>query len=81
MPIKTRGQAYSICESILDDIIESITINKRDRKYTKPGSNVKDNIKEPTTVDIIPKGGDVAGDVVGERKAGYVEGETGCWSC
>ena len=43
---------------------------------TKPGSNVQDNKKDSTKVDTVPRGGDEAGDAVGEREVGDVVGGT-----
>ena len=43
--VQSRGQAGSMCKLIINDIMRSITFNKRDKESTKPGSNVQDNKK------------------------------------
>ena len=47
-----RGQADNICNQIVNDILKSMVLEKRDIKSTKPGSNGQDLKKESTKVDI-----------------------------
>ena len=63
-------------------VIDSKCVYKRDKKSNKPGSNHQVIKKDSTDVDTKPgfnyqeiKGGDGAGDVVGEQKAGDDGGE------